>query len=277
MQTPLFFRYTQRTISIGFVLVLILMGTIAVIGLTRMAAINERMNVIVSQYNVKTDLVATMRNAARERSISLHRMALMTDPFDRDDEYTYFRKMAGEFLQARGALLALPLSESEQKTFEEAQGLTLKASSIQEEVYNLIIAQQLEEANQLLLKGAVPAQNAVLASLSKLLDYQRQATKEAVVSARQEYDKAFYSMSGLGLLSIGVGVVIAVMVVRRTMLAEKALFDEKERAEVTLHSISDAVITTNCDGVNTSIPSPNNLPAGRVRKHMAARSIKCFA
>ena len=63
-------RHSQYTITVGFVLVLILMAAIAVIGLTRMAAINERMNVIVSQHNVKTDLVAAMRNAARERSIS---------------------------------------------------------------------------------------------------------------------------------------------------------------------------------------------------------------
>ncbi len=249
MPIPRFFRHSQYTISIGFVLVLILMAAIAVIGLTRMAAINERMNAIVSQYNVKTDLVATMRNAARERSISLHRMALMTDPFDRDDEYLYFRRMAAEFLNARDALKVMPLSELEQKTFEESQGLTRQASLTQEEVYNLVVAQHLDEANALLLMEAVPAQNQVLASLNKLLEYQRQATSEAVGSARREYEKAFYSMGGLGLLSIGLGVVIAAMVVRRTTFAEKALFNEKERAEVTLHSIADAVITTNGDGM----------------------------
>lgn len=249
MPIPRFFRHSQYTISLGFVLVLLLMAAIAVIGLTRMAAINERMNAIVNQYNVKTDLVATMRNAARERSISLHRMALMTDPFDRDDEYLYFRKMAAEFLKARDALKAMSLSMLEQEAFEESQVLTRQASLIQEEVYDLVVAENLDDANALLLKKAVPAQNRVLMTLSKLLEYQRQATGEAVGSARREYEKAFFSMSGLGLLSIGGGIVIALMVVRRTTTAEKALFHEKERAEVTLHSIADAVITTNGDGV----------------------------
>lgn len=246
---PRFFRHSKYTISIGFVLVLILMAAIAIIGLTRMAAINDRMSVIVSQHNVKTDLVAAMRNAARERSISLHRMALMTDAFDRDDEYLYFRKMAAEFLKARNALNAMHLSDLEKKTLEESQGLTRQGTQAQEEVYELVVDQKLGEANELLLKVAVPAQNQVLASLSKLLDYQRQATTEAVTSAQKEYEKAFYSMSGLGLLSLGLGIVIAVMVVRRTSFAEKAIFHEKERAEVTLHSIADAVITTNRDGV----------------------------
>ena len=249
MLPPRFSRHSRYTISIGFVLVLILMAAIAVIGLTRMAAINERMNVIVNQHNVKTDLVAAMRNAARERSVSLHRMALMADAFDRDDEYQYFRKKAAEFLHARDALKAMTLSALEQKTFEESQNLTRHASLIQEAVYEFVVAQDLDQANALLLMEAVPAQNRVLASLSKLLEYQRSATNEAIGLARSEYEKAFYSMSGLGLLSIGLGVVIAVMVVRRTAFSEKALFHEKERAEVTLHSIADAVITTNSAGL----------------------------
>ncbi|OFZ71262.1 MAG: hypothetical protein A2Z01_10105 [Betaproteobacteria bacterium RBG_16_58_11] len=247
--TPRFFRHSQYTISVGFVLVLILMAAIAVIGLTRMAAINERMNVIVSQHNVKTDLVAAMRNAARERSISLHRMALMTDPFDREDEHQYFRRMAEEFLKARDALKAMSLSTLEQQTLADSQALTRQSTLIQEAVYGLVQEQRLDEANTLLLREAVPAQNRVLAVLSKLLDYQRQATSEAVGFARREYDKAFYSMIGLGLLLVGLGAVIAFMVVRRTSHAEKALFHEKERAEVTLHSIADAVITTDGDGV----------------------------
>ena len=228
---------------------LILMAAIAAIGLTRMAAINGRMNVIVNQHNVKTDLVGAMRNAARERSISLHRMALMQDAFDRDEEYRYFREKAAEFLLARDALKAMRLSALEQKTLEESQKLTRHSTLIQEEIYELVVGQQLAQANARLLMEAVPAQNQVLATLSKLLEYQRNATNEAVGFARSEYEKAFYSMSGLGLLSIGLGVVIAVMVVRRTALAEKALFHEKERAEVTLHSITDAVITANGIGL----------------------------
>ena len=140
-------RHSQYTITVGFVLVLILMAAIAVIGLTRMAAINERMNVIVSQHNVKTDLVAAMRNAARERSISLHRMALMKDAFDRDEEYQYFRTKAAEFLRARDALTLMPLSATEQAIFYESQGLTRQGTLIQEEVYDLVVAQRLDEAN----------------------------------------------------------------------------------------------------------------------------------
>lgn len=242
-------RHSHYTISLGFVLVLILMATIAIIGLTRMAAINERMNVIVNQHNVKTDLVSVLRNAARERSISLHRMTLMTDPFEQDEEFQYFRKQASEFLAARDALKAMPLSATEQNILAESQKLTRNSTLIQEEIFQLIVEQNVEQANARLLKDAVPAQNKVLASFNTLLEYQRDATNKAVGFARSEYEKAFYIMGGLGLLSLGLGIVITVMVVRRTASAAKALFHEKERAEVTLHSITDAVITTNDAGL----------------------------
>jgi diguanylate cyclase (GGDEF)-like protein/PAS domain S-box-containing protein len=242
------FDHSKYTISFGFILVLTLLTAVAVIGLTHMAAINGRMNVIVNEQNVKTDLVVNMRNAARERSISLHRMALMSDPFDRDEEYLYYRHMAWDFLAARTVLQNMHLSQSEAKTIQETDRLVRKAVAVQENVYTLILDGHLPEANQRLLKEAVPAQNQVLAQLSAFLDYQRQDTRQAVRAAQKEYEWAFYSMLGLGLLSLSFGVAIAVAVIRRTNEAEQALFQEKERAEVTLHSIADAVITTSANG-----------------------------
>ena len=78
------FRHSKYTIALGFILILSMLGAVAIVGLMRMAAIQSRMDSIVNQQNIKTDLVVTMHNAARERSIALHRMALMADPFDRD-------------------------------------------------------------------------------------------------------------------------------------------------------------------------------------------------
>jgi hypothetical protein len=162
------FDHSKYTISLGFILVLILLTAVAVIGLTHMATINARMNVIVNVQNVKTDLVGNMRNAARERSISLHRIALMTDPFERDEEYLYFRQMAWDFLKARTALETMHLSQVEAKTLLDLKKPVHEAVAIQEEIYNLVLEGQVQEANERLLKEAISAQNQVLAHLSGL-------------------------------------------------------------------------------------------------------------
>lgn len=242
------YRHSRFTLSLGFFLILSLLAAVAAIGVTRMAAIKSRMDIIVSQQNVKTELVAAMHNAARERSISLHRMALMPDPFDRDEEYLYFRQMASNFIKARDALVKMSLSIVEKEALASSQKLTVNASRIQEEIYQLISQENLDEANRRLLSEALPAQNQVLAQFSMLLDYQRQAAREAAQAADIEYRHGFYSLVGLGLLSVGFGMAIALAVVRNTTRAERALFNEKERAEVTLHSIADAVISTDALG-----------------------------
>lgn len=242
------FRHSKYTISLGFILILSLLAAVAVIGLTRMAAIKSRMDNIVNQQNVKTELVATMHNAARERSISLHRMALMQDPFERDEEYLYFRQMAWDFIKARNALLKMNLSPNEREALDNSQKLTLTATQIQEDIHSLITEEKFEEANKLLLTEALPAQNQVFAQFNKLLNYQRKAASAAAQAAQLEYQQGYYSMIGLGLLSVGFGMAIAFAVVRHTLRAEQALFNEKERAEVTLHSIADAVISTDALG-----------------------------
>ena len=241
-------RHTKFTISLGFILILSMLVALTVIGLTRMSAIQARMDSIVNQQNVKTELVVAMHNAARERSIALHRMALMADPFDRDAEYLHFRQMAWDFIQARNALEKMHLNAVENEALKASQKLTGAATTIQEEIYTLISEEKIAEADRRLLVEALPAQNKVLIQFNMLLKYQRQAAREAAAVAALEYQHTFYSMIGLGLLSFILGIGIAVAVVRHSTRSERALFNEKERAEVTLHSIADAVISTDAEG-----------------------------
>ena len=242
------FRHSKYTIALGFILILSMLGAVAIVGLMRMAAIQSRMDSIVNQQNIKTELVVTMHNAARERTITLHRMALMADPFDRDREYLYFRQMAWDFLQARNTLQQMSLSAVEKEALQASMKFTGAATIIQEEIYVLISEEKFAEANKRLLADALPAQNQVLAQFNMLLNYQRHAARAAVDAAELEYRRAFYTMISLGLLSLGFGTGIAFAVVRHTTRAEQALFNEKERAEVTLHSIADAVISTDAQG-----------------------------
>jgi len=242
-------RNSKYGIAIGFALVLALMISLTAIGLTRMAALHHHMEMIVNDQNVKTDLVALMRHAARERTINLHRMAVMTDAFEQDDELQKFRAMASEFLKARTKLEAMGLSTTEAATLKKVGALALKGTRVQGEVVNLVLAGKLPEANKMLLEQAMPAQNLVLAQLSELLDFQRAAGRRAVNEATQTYRNAYRSMLVLGAVAVTLGVLIAWLVIRRSTKIESDLFHEKERAEVTLHSIADAVITTDTQGM----------------------------
>ncbi|WP_371190826.1 EAL domain-containing protein [Thioalkalivibrio sp. K90mix] len=67
-------------------------------------------------------------------------------------------------------------------------------------------------------------------------------------SSSSDYAKAIVALPLLGGLSLIVGLLAGWLVYRRTARSESELFHEKERAQVTLHAIGDAVITTDLRG-----------------------------
>lgn len=247
MSISLSFSRPRRALPVGFLAVLLLLVLIAAIGLSRLSAINRHLSVIVNEHTFKKDLIETMRGAARERTVSLHRMAIMHDPFQRDDEYLRFRQLASDFALASSRLYTLSLTREERRLLDRAIDATQAAVPVQAQVRELIEDGKLTEANELLLTKALPLQNRVFEHFSRFLEVQQRSMRDAVEAAEREYRLAFYTMIGLGLLSVTLGGLIAYFVVRRVNSAERALFSEKERAEVTLGSVVDAVIATGAD------------------------------
>jgi diguanylate cyclase (GGDEF)-like protein/PAS domain S-box-containing protein len=78
---------------------------------------------------------------------------------------------------------------------------------------------------------------------------QRDSARQAMENADDQFRFAtlFMLLSGAAAVVLSMG--IAAFVIGRTREIEDALFQEKELAQVTLHSIGDAVITTNDHGL----------------------------
>ncbi|HEX5338527.1 MAG TPA: MCP four helix bundle domain-containing protein, partial [Gallionella sp.] len=67
-------------LGLGFGLVLLLMLALVVLGLKGMADINERLDGIVNDNNVKVDLASEMRGAVRNMSVAVRNVVLLSDP-----------------------------------------------------------------------------------------------------------------------------------------------------------------------------------------------------
>ena len=109
---------------------MVLMVSVVLVGYKEMSDNNRSMELIVNKYNAKTAYITTMYTAARERSISLLRMLDMDDPFDRDEEYLRFNKLATEFASARISLRSLEFDETE-AAYSDEQSLLLIQSVLQ--------------------------------------------------------------------------------------------------------------------------------------------------
>src|SRR5210317_1005552 len=94
----------------------------------------------------------------------------------------------------------------------------------------------------------LPLEKRILTSFDKLVEIEQEITRNANAAAKREYEEAYFMMIAIGIAVTLIGVVITLLVVRRTRQIEGALFEAKEQAEVTLHAIGDAVITTDAHG-----------------------------
>ncbi|MDD5241604.1 MAG: EAL domain-containing protein [Sulfuricella sp.] len=241
-------KNSKFLISAGFGLVLLLMAGLIVIGLTRIMALHERMELSSRQRDAKIVLVFEMGKAVRERAISLHRMALLTDPFERDDETSLLSQQAANFIQARGNLVATGFNSEETRIFTQLLELARRGEALQIKVVELFEEGNVVRARHLLLNEVIPAQKMVIARLDVLMNLQWQQKNKAVIEATSSYRSALLWMGLLGFVAVALGAVIALYVMRRTTMMERALLQEKERALVTLDSIGDGVITTDIEG-----------------------------
>jgi len=234
-------------LSFGVILGLLLVLT--VVALVQLAGGQRRLEAMANNHLAKITLANRMYVAARERTVALQRLLLAEDPFDRDNLWMRFIGQASEFAQARGALLTLALSDEERALLRHQSELTALAVPIQERVVRLIWDGQRVAAQRLLVDEAIPAQDRVLEQLKQLYRMQEQEAAEAASQFTRDSERARQWLLAIAGAILVITLTIAMLVVRQTRRASAALHEEKERAQVTLHSLGEAVIRTNAAGV----------------------------
>ena len=236
------------TLIAAFALIWLLMAGLGLTGLYDLQANNQRMDKIVREHNVKIALVLDLRSINRERALTVHKLLLTDDAFDQDELMLSFRELASSYIHQRDKLLRLPLTNEERKAFEAAQLKIRESTRLMEEVVALALTGKRDEATRILTSEAIPAQNLVQADFTTFLEYQKRSSEMAVWFAREAYQRSYFLSVILGGSALFLGLIVSMAVIRRTVKVERALAREKERAQVTLHSIGEAVITTDALG-----------------------------
>jgi len=237
-----------RGLAIGFVSIGLVLSLVIVLGINRMATLNSGLRQIVSNHLVKMRLVTEMRIAARERTLGLDRMMNLVDPFERNDEWMRFNENATRFAAARLQLLQLPRSESEKKILDDQAEWTRKTVPLQNQVVDLVMANRMDEARKVLYEQAIPDQNKALQFLDRLSEEQEKSAHEARKLANNDYESTRALLIVLFLVAITLSAIIARTTIRYTRKTEARLHREKEKAQVTLYSIAEGVITTDGQG-----------------------------
>ena len=246
-------EHSPQIIISGYIVIVVLFSLILITSIIQNKRTNEHVSEIVQQYGMKSELITRMYNAARERSISLFTMVSITDPFIRDENFLKFNAYASEFANARIKLLKTNLSDKERTLLNKQGRLTRITAPLQNRIADLVQQERIKEANQLLITKAIPLQSRVLDLLKQLQNIQHMSSQRIALKAQQEQQNTWKILLILSIIALFVGIVITYIIVYITKSLQARLYMEKELAEITLHSIGDAIITTDINGKITQI------------------------
>lgn len=236
-------KNSRFVVAFGFLLVLTLTALLMLMGYVRLNEVRKQLETVVNQHNVRVDLLFSMRNLVRERSLSLYAMYFSRDPFDRQDEYLRFSGMVDEFVSLRERLLQVGLDEEERLILEQAYAIIRQTQPLQSDLVNRILLQDPRGVAHLLLQKDLTLEKEILSLFDHIVAIERVQVKQAAVQTLHAHDNTILLMKTLAPVTLLLGLLIAGFVLRQTRRAENALQREKEQAEVTLHAIADAVIT----------------------------------
>jgi len=203
----------------------------------------SQINEIVTSNNQKSAYFVQMQQAARERSLSLYTMLNARDEFEYDETFMQFQHFGALFIKARQAVLAMPLSAEENALIELQGKLSKKAVPIQKNIIELLDKLKYQTATKILVTQAIPAQNAVLNELAKLIKLQNKNNHLIVNQLQSTLDNNIVIISLIAVFAFSLTLLISAYVIKHITRTEEQLFFEKELAQITLHSIGDGVIT----------------------------------
>lgn len=201
----------------------------------------------------KMDIVASMSEIARTRTRLTIEMVYTEDIFERDEINLELDRKASEFSILRQKLFDLGLSDRGTDILISQGKYIASALQDQRRAADLAMVMDSEASRELaaeiVVKEVYPKQNIIIDHFTELLTVLK-VEQDSLVSATQDKLHRFERFEIILLfVVISVSVAISIFVAIAVHRIERQLILEKERAQVTLGSIGEGVITINHDGL----------------------------
>jgi methyl-accepting chemotaxis protein len=201
-------------LGLGFGIVLLMMIAAIFVGITRMADINQRMEAVVNDGNVKTALLTVMRGSVRTIAIAVRNVVILTEVSDMEPEAKRIDDERKKYSEAKETLEKMVTSEQGKALLakiKEFQELTRPAV---DKTVKFGLENKNAEATTALMKEVRPPQGKWLASLNEMADFQEAGNKKDGEAAAETYNAARTLMFIIGGIAILLGTAIAFWVTR---------------------------------------------------------------
>ncbi|WEF30713.1 methyl-accepting chemotaxis protein [Pseudoduganella chitinolytica] len=192
-------------LGLGFALVLLFLIVVTVVGIFRMAQIQDRLDHVVSVNNVVTRLVVDMRHNVQDRIGYLRVLTLMSDPADMEPEFVRLKEQTAKYdatlkkLEAQFAIEALPEEKKLLAQIKEHEAVAMPAI---ERASALWLANDAMGATKILIKEIKPAQKKWLDALDQLTAFEDKLNNQVKIDAADGFNSARTFMIGMGVMAV---------------------------------------------------------------------------
>ncbi len=211
-----------KLLGFGFALVLAFLVAVTVLGITRMAQIQSRLENIVGVSNVQTRLIIDMRAIVYDRMVSLRNLTLLTDPDDMAPDLAKIKEQGEKYTAADEQLAKI--IESDSATTAEEKSLLTKlreaqsaAATLPSKAQELGLANNPEVATITLIKKLRPVQKKWLDALDEMITLEDKLNAGVADDAKSAFATARTLMLLLGGLALAAGVAAA-MIITKSLL-----------------------------------------------------------
>ncbi|MBB5606749.1 MULTISPECIES: methyl-accepting chemotaxis protein [unclassified Janthinobacterium] len=204
-------------LGLGFALVLVLLVAVTVVGIARMAQIQERLDHVIEVNNVVTRLVTDMRTNVSDRITSLRILTLMTDAGDMEPEMARIKTQTTTYQDAQKKLeaqFALEATAEEKTLLASIKEYEAAAMPAIGKASALWLANDAEGATRVMIKEIRPVQKKWIEALEQLTTLEDKLNAQMQQDARTAFDSARLFMIILGVLAVGMGVAAALVITR---------------------------------------------------------------
>jgi methyl-accepting chemotaxis protein len=210
------------SLALGFALVLLLLIAVTVLGISRMAQIQERLEKVVNVNNVETRLVIDMRALVNDRTVALRNLSLLTDPSDMQPEIDRINDQTKKYSDAESKLVSIFATDASTTADEKNLLSNIKeqeaaATPSIAKAIELWLGNKPEDATKVLIKEIRPVQKKWLEALVELASQEDKQNARAASDAQSAFSFARTLMLSLGGIALLAGIAAAFWITGRLL------------------------------------------------------------
>ncbi|MCU6434890.1 methyl-accepting chemotaxis protein [Undibacterium sp. Jales W-56] len=206
-------------LTIGFGLVLSLLLTVLLLGVNRMAQMQNRMEEIANVNNVESKLASTMYLTITERALALRNLILLSEEAEIQIEVNRIKAQAKKYAEAEEKLEKMIAADPNNPPDQLALLNKIKEQSKLSEPYiakgtELGLRKLGDDAYKLLRFEFRPVQKKWWEMLNEFISTKEKQTTQAITDAEKSYESARSLMFVFGGAALLIGVTAAYLIVR---------------------------------------------------------------